>query len=115
MRKGKFIQRMSWQGLIQINEFYPIPHGIANAMLGADMRLRFPRVFERQPPLDKYDGLTTRDFESAPTAWVLADQEIVGPHEIVTGLGKLRAVDIAGPCRDLVLLFSPQPANLELG
>jgi hypothetical protein len=68
-----------------------------------------------QLPLDKHDGLIIRDFESAPTAWVRADQEIVCPHEIVTRLRKLRAVHITGPCRDILLFCAPKPANLELG
>jgi hypothetical protein len=80
-----------------------------------DIRLPSPLVFDRQPPLEEYDGLIIRDFESSPTAWILADQEIVSPNKIVTGLGKLRAVDIAGPCWDMILLCAPDPPNLKLG
>ena len=68
-----------------------------------------------QPPLEKHDGLVIRDFESAPTAWVRADQEIVCPHEIVTRLRKFRAVHIIRPWRDILLFCASKPANLELG
>ena len=67
-----------------------------------------------QPSLDNHDGLIIRDFEAAPTTWVWAGQDIVYPHQIVTRLGELRAVVIAGPGRDILLLRAPQPPNLEL-
>lgn len=67
------------------------------------------------PLLDKDDGLIIRDFESAPAAWVRADQEIVCPHEIVTRLRKLRTVYIISPYRDILFLYASEPANLELG
>lgn len=45
-----------------------------------------------QPSLEEYDGVIIRDLKATPAAWVRAGQLIVHPHQIVPGLGELRAI-----------------------
>ena len=64
--------------------------------------------------LEKNNGLIAGDIEALSAEWVGADQLVVHPNQVVGRFGELRAVQVGGTWRDILLFCAPQPANLEL-
>jgi hypothetical protein len=65
--------------------------------------------------LNKGYGLIVGDFEPLATPGVGAGQEIIHPHQVISGLGELSPIQIVGPWGKGFFLGASQPANREFG